>query len=108
MKRRHKAWPKKDFPKPCTPKKTRVEPPPLITDHALVRYMHRVMGIDVERLRGELLRDGRADLIRSIGTGHLHLPEGATLVVLDGKVVSVLRTDQVKPGNVVHRKPAAP
>lgn len=103
MKRRHKAWPKKDYPKPFTPKKTRVEPRPLVTDHALVRYMDRVMGIDVERLRRDLLRDGRADLVRSIGTGHLHTPEGATLVVLDGTVVSVMRTDQLKPSSRVHR-----
>ena len=63
---RHKSWPKKDLPKPWTPKKFRPSPPALVTDHALVRYMERVMQIDVERLRGELLGDGRAELIRTI------------------------------------------
>lgn len=99
----HKAWPKKDLPKPFTPKKYRQKPAPLVTDHALVRYMERVMEIDVERLRNELLSDGRAELIRTIGTGHLHTPEGATLVVLDSKVVSVLRTDDLKQGARVRR-----
>jgi len=101
----HTARPKRDLPKPWTPKKYRPVPPPLVTDHALVRYMERVMEIDVEKLRRDLLGDGRADLIRTIGTGHLHTPEGATLVVLDGKVVSVLRTDEMKQGARVNRSP---
>ena len=101
----HKARPKKQLPKPFTPKKYRPPTPPVITDHALVRYMERVMEIDVERLRNDLLSDGRAQLIRTIGTGHLHTPEGATLVVLDGKVVSVLRTDEMKQGARVNRPP---
>lgn len=103
----HKSWPKKDFPKPWTPKKFKPQQPPLVTDHALVRYMERVMQIDVERLRGELIGDGRAALIRSMGTGHLHLPEGATMVVLDGKVVSVIRTDELKQGARVRRTTSA-
>lgn len=100
---RHTARPKRDLPKPCTPKKFRALQPPLVTDHALVRYMERVMQIDVERLRNTLLGDGRAEIIRTIGTGHLHTPDGATLVVLDGKVVSVLRTDELKQGARVRR-----
>jgi hypothetical protein len=100
---RHKSWPKKDLPKPWTPKKHRAAPPHQVTDHALVRYMERVMRIDVERLRGHLIGEGRAEMIRAIGTGHLHMPDGATLVVLDGKVVSVLRTDELKQGARVHR-----
>lgn len=100
---RHTARPKKDLPKPWTPKKYHPPQPALVTDHALVRYMERVMQIDVEKLRSTLLDDGRAELIRTIGTGHLHTPEGATLVVLDGKVVSVLRTDEMKQGARVRR-----
>ncbi|MBN8922364.1 MAG: hypothetical protein BGP10_12345 [Rhodanobacter sp. 68-29] len=99
----HKSWPKKDYPKPWTPKKLRSPEKHLISDHALVRYMERVMRIDVERLRDMLISDGRAELIRSIGTGHLHLPDGATLVVLDCKVVSVMRTDELKQGARVRR-----
>jgi hypothetical protein len=103
---RHTPRPKRDLPKPWTPKKYRPPQPALVTDHALVRYMERVMQIDVERLRNTLL-DGRAELIRTIGTGHLHTSEGATLVVLDGKVVSVLRTDELKQGARVHRSTPA-
>jgi len=101
---RHKSWPKIGLHKPpMTPKKFRPAPPPLVTDHALVRYMERVMQIDVERLRRDLLGDGRDELIRIIGTGHLHTPEGATLVVVDSKVVSVLRIDELKQNARVHR-----
>lgn len=99
----HKARPKKQLPKPFTPKKYRPPTPPVITDHALVRYMERVMQIDVERLRNELLSGGRAELIRTMGTGQLHTPEGATLLIIDNKVVSVLRTDELKQGARVHR-----
>lgn len=103
MSGRHKSWPKKDLPKPWTPKKFHPTPAPLVTDHALIRYMERVMQIDVERLRNELLSGGRAELIRTMGTGQLHTPEGATLLIIDSKVVSVLRTDELKQGARVHR-----
>lgn len=99
----HKAWPKKEFPKPWMSKKHRPAKVHPVTDHALVRYMERVMMIDVEKLRGHLIDEGRAEMIRAIGTGHLHMPDGATLVVLDGKVVSVLRTDEMKQGARVRR-----
>lgn len=100
---RHTARPKRDLPKPCTPKKWRPPTQPLVTDHAVIRYLERMMGIDVERLRSELLSDGRAALIRSMSTGHLHTADGATLVVLDAKVVSVIRTDELKQGARVRR-----
>lgn len=100
---RHKARPKLDYPKRWTPKKCRPAEPSPITDHAVIRYLERVMEIDVERLRLQMLSDGRAALIQSIGTGRLNLPEGATLVIVGCKVVSVVRTEDVRLGSRVRK-----
>lgn len=102
MTRRHVARPKRDYPKRPTPPKWQNPYPSeavqRITDHAVIRYIERVIGVDVQALRDTMLAGGRAELIRTMGTGRLHTPEGATLVVVGGKVVSVLRSDDLKPG----------
>ncbi|KQO43055.1 hypothetical protein ASF08_10795 [Methylobacterium sp. Leaf85] len=35
---------------------------PIVSDHALVRYMERVMGVDVEAIRAEILEEVAASL----------------------------------------------
>lgn len=95
---RHKARPKKDYPKPWTPSKPRDSQrrpgEPAVSDHAVIRYLQRVVGIDADRLRQQLLADGRADLIRKMQAGRLHTGEGYTLIVKNCVVVSV-----IVPGN---------
>lgn len=100
---RRKARPKPDRRNPRPPRTYPVPPPQQVTDHAVIRYMERVMDIDVDRLRHNLLRDGRAELIRTIGNGRLYTTDGATLVIVDGKVVSVLRTGDISLGSRVRR-----
>lgn len=96
--KKHKPRPKKDFPKPWTPCKPRSSKPapgePAVSDHAVIRYLQRVVGIDADQLRQQLLADGRADLIRKMQRGRLHTGEGYTLIVNNCTVVSV-----IVPGN---------
>lgn len=75
----------------------RAAPPPdaeaTVTDHALVRYLQRVVGLDVNRLRQEMLSDGRAALVQQMQNGRLHTAEGAVLIVCNCRVVSVVRAE---------------
>ena len=69
---------------------------PVVTDHALVRYIERVKGIDVEALRGEILTDGRRAAIKRYGSLKIPLPDGARVVVKEGVIVTVSPKRQPK------------
>ena len=94
---RHKARPKREWP---TPRVLPQNPPPehpVVTDHALVRYLQRVIGIDVDALRRQLLADGREELIRTMSSGRLRTADGLTLVVKNRIVVSIIVPGQADP-----------
>lgn len=57
---------------------------PVITDHALVRYIERYHGLDLTPLRNDLANAAR-DAIAASGAG-VKLP-GGCVIKLDGKVV---------------------
>lgn len=58
-----------------------------ISDHALVRWLERHHGLDVERFRQELLDIAKPAL--DIGASVAPLPGGLYLLIQDGKVVTV-------------------
>lgn len=77
-------------------KKKRAAPKPmLVTDHAVLRYLERIVGVDVAaQVRAEILGQGRDRLIRGIGKGKLAMhSHGAVLEIVDGRVVTVKRID---------------
>lgn len=62
----------------------------LVTDHALVRYLERVLCLDIEQAKADILAGGRAELVRGIKKGKLKIPEkNVCLFVRGGVVVSV-------------------
>lgn len=65
---------------------------PIVTDHAIVRWMERVVGIDVRaKVEADILSEGRKALIRKVGQGRIRVPGvDAVLLIRDGRVVSVL------------------
>jgi len=66
-----------------------------ITDHALLRYMERVLGVDTDAIRAKMLADGRDTTIARIDHGKLRSPElGVRLIVRNGCVVSVTCIDR--------------
>lgn len=73
---------------------------PVITDHAIVRWMERVYGLDVRgKIEAEIYAEGRDELIRTVGTGRIRINGTDTcLVVKQGYVVSVL----LDKGNAAH------
>jgi len=64
---------------------------PTISDHALLRYMERVHGINVEALKADLLTDALVSAIKS-GASGMQTPEG-TFVIKGHSVVTFLGKD---------------
>lgn len=64
-----------------------------ITDHALVRYMERVMGLDLDNIRAEMLPPERAKFIAQNPNCRIPAGGGMHLMVRDGNVVTVAPLD---------------
>ncbi len=79
-------------PTPARPVVTKDERNALVTDHAVLRWIERVTGIDVaSQVRAEILADGRDVLIPSIGKGSLCINDGAVVLKIKcGRVVTVV------------------
>jgi len=63
------------------------------SDHAILRYLERIKGVDITAVVAEMLGEGRAAAIKALRTCKLPLGEGARLVVVDRVVVTVLDND---------------
>lgn len=74
------------------PAPTKSEAEHLVTDHAVLRWLERVTGIDVAtQIRDEILAEGRADLVRSVGKGKIRIHDtSVSLVVAGGRVLTVV------------------
>lgn len=62
----------------------------IITDHALLRYLERVRGIDIEAVRKEILSERVMGVIRQLGSAKINLQNGCRAVVDHGVVVTVV------------------
>lgn len=61
----------------------------VITEHAMLRYLQRVHGIDLEQVQREMLPANVEERIRTLGSG-LFPVDGFSLRVRDGQVVTVV------------------
>lgn len=61
----------------------------VISEHAMLRYLQRVHGIDLEQVQREMLPSGVEEQIRTLGSG-LFPVDGFSLRVRDGQVVTVV------------------
>ncbi|WJI81491.1 MULTISPECIES: hypothetical protein [unclassified Mesorhizobium] len=61
-----------------------------VSDHALIRYMERVLGMDIEQLRAHIAegtrRHQRAPCVRTLGARFL-LVNGRIVTVIEGRSV---------------------
>lgn len=65
-------------------------PVAMVSDHALLRYLERVKGLDVESLREEMLGEGRREVVQSLVSCKLPIGGGAKLIVQQRVVVTVI------------------
>lgn len=69
--------------------------PPRVTDHALVRWMERVLDVDVRsKIEADMLADGRADLIRTVGSGRIRVRDSNIVLVIHNGIVITVHLEQ--------------
>lgn len=79
---------------------------PDITDHAVLRFLERVKGINIQAIRSEM-RSAALDAISSIGgTATIKMPCGARMRVVNGTVVTVAPKKLAKKCRVGRREDA--
>lgn len=61
---------------------------PIVTEHALLRYIERFMSVDLESVRRAILTDQAVKLIKFTRTGKINT-DGRRLIVKNGTVVTV-------------------
>lgn len=83
---------KRDAQRAVDAERPKPEPAVQVTDHALVRWLHRVCDVDVRgKIEAEMLADGRAELIHQIGSGRIRINGSrTTLIIRNRAVVSVV------------------
>lgn len=64
----------------------------IITEHAILRYIERVIGIDIEDLKKRILDDETKEAIKKLGgSGTYPAKEGHKVVLKKGSVVTVTK-----------------
>ena len=62
-----------------------------VTDHAVLRYLQRVAGVDIEKLREEIKKE--TSLAGGVlGSGKYMIGGGFRAVVSDGRVVTIIES----------------
>ncbi|MGF1727031.1 hypothetical protein [Photobacterium nomapromontoriensis] len=64
---------------------------PVITEHAILRYLERVKGINISEIEREILNDSTLAMINTYGIGVAKIPHpgGCRLVIEDKTVITV-------------------
>ena len=63
---------------------------PTVTEHAILRYAERAMGLDLEEVRNLILTPKLVEAIGKLGNGTYPIGNGCKAVVKQGTVVSVI------------------
>lgn len=71
-------------------KKSKEKIRPVVTDHALIRYIERVLGYDLEAVKALILTPDR---IKMIEAGAMDIRgDGYVLKIKNGTVITVIKT----------------
>lgn len=66
---------------------------PSVSEHALLRYLQRVHGIDIDEISKQILTEPNKKAISVMKSGKLPLGNGVRAVIKDQTVVSILTDD---------------
>lgn len=62
-----------------------------VSEHAIIRYIERVMGINIEDIAARILPETAQEYVEQLGNGHYPVNQGEfKIVVKDGVVITVL------------------
>lgn len=81
---------KRTPPKVFRPQVVAERATPLISDHAVLRYMERVMGLEVEKVRSNMLTPMQLAAVRGLREVEVPIGGGHYAVVRNGRVVTVI------------------
>jgi hypothetical protein len=60
----------------------------IVSDHAIVRYLERIEGIDIEKLKKMIVGDGRiAQAVKTLSSGIFPSEDGVFMLIVKDKVV---------------------
>ncbi|CAN5612076.1 hypothetical protein BH10PSE5_BH10PSE5_01480 [soil metagenome] len=63
---------------------------PTVSDHAVVRWLERVRGVDIEAIRAEILDQGRGQWAAE-GAVYVRVPDlGVSLVADQGRILTIV------------------
>lgn len=62
-----------------------------VSDHAVLRYIERVLGMDIEALKESIVDDDMARKINAMGNGNYGIRDGYKLIVRENVVLTVLK-----------------
>jgi glutaredoxin 2 len=62
----------------------------VVSEHALIRYMERVMDFDMTLIQGAMLEDQVKTAYKTFGNGTYPLTDGNKVVIKDNVIVSIL------------------
>lgn len=62
----------------------------VVTEHAMLRYLQRVEGLDLEALREKILTPSVEKMVRTLGSGKFPLTPGIKVVAKGNAIVSVI------------------
>lgn len=65
----------------------------VITEHAILRYLERVKGVDIEAIKKEILPDYTLGYILGVGMNSGKYPAGTHKVVLSGNIITTVIND---------------
>jgi len=61
----------------------------IVSEHAIIRYMERAMGLDIKQISDKILTSDNILLIENMGDGKYPIGEGLRAVVKNNTVVSI-------------------
>lgn len=61
----------------------------VVTEHAIVRYLQRVYGLDLEKICAEIAPPDVQAMAKNLGDGKYPIGKGARVRVVDNKVLTV-------------------
>lgn len=65
---------------------------PAVSEHAMLRYMERIMGMDIKQVEMSILNDSITKMISELGNGTYPHHEGFKVVVKNNVIVTILHT----------------
>lgn len=61
----------------------------VLTEHALLRYLERIQGVDLAEIKNNILDDTTKDQIKVLGSGRFP-KDGYTLIVKNNTIISIV------------------